>query len=79
MVNAAFNHKEWNRGADLLSPIGAPGWADYLDEAELLLAFRPDNCRRTAAAWKRLLSHRLEHLPKELADIISNNSVGMGP
>ena len=26
LVKEAFDHEEWNRGADLLSPIGAPGW-----------------------------------------------------
>ena len=70
VVTAAFDLGEWNRGADLLSPIGAPGWASYPDEPERLLAFRPDNCRGTAEAWNRLLSHRLEQLPQELADII---------
>ena len=70
IVKAGFDRGEWNRGADLLSPIGAPGWAAYPDEPERLLAFRPENCRRTAGAWQRLLSYRLEQLPQELADII---------
>ena len=29
MVRAAFDRGEWNTGADLLSPVGAPGWAAY--------------------------------------------------
>ena len=70
IVNAAFDAGDWGHGADLLSPVGAPGWADYPGEPERLLAFRADNCQGTAAAWKRLLSYRLEQLPQELADII---------
>ena len=70
MVKAAFDQGEWNRGADLLSPIGAPGWAAYPDEPERMLAFTPENCRGTAEAWRKLLWHRLEELPQELADLI---------
>ena len=70
IVQAAFDLGEWNRGAGLLSPVGALGWAAYPDEPERLLAFRPDTCRGTAEAWKRLLCYRLEQLPQELADII---------
>lgn len=70
MVNEAFDAGDWSTGADLLLPVGAPGWADYSGEPERLLAFRPDNCRGTAAAWNRLLDYRLEQLPEELGDII---------
>lgn len=70
LVNEAFDAGEWGTGADLLLPIGAPAWAAYPEEQERMLAFRPDNCRGTAAAWKRLLAHRLEQLPDELAEII---------
>ena len=70
LVNASFDAGEWSKGADLLLPIGAPGWAAYPGEPERLLAFRPDNCRGTAVAWKRLLAYRLEMLPQELVDII---------
>ena len=70
LVNAAFDCGEWNAGADLLSPVGAPGWAAYPDEPERMLAFRPGNCRGTADAWKRLLFYRLDQLPQELVDTI---------
>jgi hypothetical protein len=70
LVNAAFDVGDWGRGADLLLPVGAPGWLDYSDEPERMLAFRPENCRGTAAAWKRLLSYRLGQLPEELSTII---------
>ena len=70
MVNAAFDAGEWDVGANLLLPIGAPGWADYHGEPERLLAFRPDNCRGTSEAWLRLLSYRLDQLPIELSEII---------
>lgn len=56
--------------ANLLLPVGAPGWAAYADEPERLLAFGADNCRGTAAAWERLVSHRLEALLEELRAII---------
>ena len=69
-MNAAFDEGEWRAGANLLLPIGAPAWAAYPGEPERMLAFRPDNCRGTAAAWKRLLAHRLEQLPDELTEII---------
>ena len=74
LVNAAFEVGDWAGGANLLLPVGAPGWARYEDEPERLLAFRPDNCRRTAAAWRRLLSYRLTTLPEELATIIEERS-----
>ena len=70
MVGAAFDRGDWNEGADYLSPIGAPGWAAYPGEPDRLLAFRPDNCIGTAQAWKRLLSHRLDQLPEEIATIV---------
>ena len=70
-VNSAFNQGNWGRGADLLSPIGATGWADYPDEPERLLAFRPENCRGAATAWSKLLAYRMEQLPKDLADSIA--------
>ena len=74
LVNAAFEAGDWARGANLLLPVGAPGWAGYEDEPERLLAFRTDNCRGTAAAWRRLLSYRLTTLPEELATIIEKSS-----
>ena len=54
LVNAAFEAGDWAKGANLLLPVGAPGWASYGDDPERLLAFRPDNCRGTAAAWRSL-------------------------
>ena len=74
LVNAAFQAGDWARGANLLLPVGAPGWAGYEDEPERLLAFRTENCRGTAAAWRRLLSYRLTTLPEELATIIEEIS-----
>lgn len=74
LVFAAFAAGDWGTGANLLLPVGAPGWADYSGELERLLAFRPDNCRRAAKAWQRLRLHRLEQLPEELASIIRQRS-----
>ena len=74
MVDAAFDAGEWAKGANLLLPVGAPGWAAYADEPERLLAFGADNCRGTAAAWERLLSYRLESLPEELRAIIEEGA-----
>ncbi len=56
--------------ANLLLPVVAPGWAAYADEPERLLAFGADNCRGTAVAWERLVSHGLEALLEELRAII---------
>ena len=67
LINAAFAACQWEKGAALLSPIGAPGWAAYPGESERLLAWRSENCRGTAAAWERLKAHRLEQLPLELS------------
>ena len=69
LVNAAFDAGQWGPGADLLLPIGAPGWADYSDEPERLLAFSSDNRRATSAAWNRLLTYRRTQLPTELVAI----------
>ena len=74
LVNAAFEAGDWARGANLLLPVGAPGWARYEDEPDRLLAFRADNCRGTAAAWQRLFSYRLTTLPRGLATIIEERS-----
>lgn len=68
-VNAFFDAHEWATGANLLLPIGAPAWAAYKDEPQRLQAFRPDNCRGTAAAWERLLGYRLGQLPGELSAV----------
>ena len=67
LIKAAFDEGRWSEGAALLSPIGAPGWAAYPGETERLLAWRPENCRRTAAAWDHLKAYRLEQLPIELS------------
>ena len=75
LVNDAFEAGDWARGANLLLPVGAPSWARHEDEPERLLAFRADNCRGTATAWRRLLSYRLTTLPEELAAIIEERSV----
>ena len=71
LVYAAFDVGEWGKGANLLLPIGSPGWQANPGEPERLLAFRPDNCRGTALAWSRLLGYRLEQLPLELVAIIT--------
>ncbi|MXY45572.1 MAG: hypothetical protein F4Y44_01050 [Chloroflexi bacterium] len=67
LVHAAFDSGQWEKGAALLSPIGAPRWAAYPDETMRLLAWRPENCRGTAAAWERLKEYRLKQLPFELS------------
>ena len=74
MVNAAFDAGEWAKGANFLLPVAAPGWAAYEDEPERLLAFGEDNCRGTARAWERLLSHWLDALPEELRAIIEEGA-----
>ncbi len=74
LIFAAFDAGNWDTGANLLLPVGAPGWADYPGEPERLLAFSPDNCKVTAEAWRRLRQHRLEQIPEELASIIRQSS-----
>lgn len=69
-VERAFDEGDWVKGANLLLPIGAPGWAAYEDEPQRLLAFRNDNCKGVAHSWARLLHYRLEQLPEELREII---------
>lgn len=75
-VANAFDSGEWGLGADLLSPVGAPGWAAYPGEPQRLLAFRSANCIGTAEEWRRLATYRLGQLPEELADIIRRQSWG---
>lgn len=75
-VEVAFDSGEWGKGADLLLPVGAPGWAAYPGEPQRLLAFRPANCIGTAEAWRRLATYRLGQLPEELANIVSNENWG---
>ena len=70
LVCAAFDAGEWAKGANLLLPIGCPGWQSFPDEPERLLAFTPDNCVGAALAWNRLLGYRLEQLPDELTAVI---------
>ena len=70
IVEAALSVDDFRVANRLLYPIGAPSWASYDDEPERLLAFRPDNCRRTASAWKRIREYRLNTLPEELQKII---------
>ena len=67
LVHAAFDSDQWEVGAKLLSPIGAPSWADYPGETERMLAFRPENCMGVAVSWERLKAHRIEGLPHELS------------
>lgn len=71
LVNEAFDAGEWDKGRNLLLPIGAPGWAAYEDEPQRMLAFRADNCRRTAVAWRRLSAHALSVVPNDLKAIIN--------
>lgn len=59
----------WDRGFELLQPIGAPGWGSVEREAPLY-AWEPDNCARVSAAWICLRDHRLLELPDVIADII---------
>ena len=75
VVNAC-DSGEWGKGTDLLSPVGAPGWAAYPGEPQRLLAFRPGNCVGAAEAWRRLATYRLEQLPGELGDIVRRESWG---
>lgn len=70
MVEAALVGGDYRSASNLLFPIGSPKWVDYQDEPEHLLAFRPDNCRRTATVWEVLRLHRLTQLPEELQKII---------
>ena len=77
LVKAAFDAENWSKGADLLLPIGALGWADFPGESERLLAFRPNNCQGTAEAWYRLLIFRLGQLPVELAEIVRLSQWGI--
>ena len=69
-VGRAFDDGDWERGATGLFPIGAPGWQEFEDEPQRLLAFREDNCRGVALCWSRLLRYRLEQLPTELQECV---------
>ena len=68
-VESAFDEGEWDRGFELLQPIGAPGWGAVEGDAPLY-AWEPGNCARVSAAWIRLREHRLSELPDVIADII---------
>ena len=68
-VESAFEEGEWDRGFELLQPIGAPGWGAVERDAPLY-AWEPENCARVSAAWIRLRDHRLSELPDVIADII---------
>ena len=73
IVEAALSVGDYRIASNLLFPVGAPGWGAYPDEPERMLAFRPNNCRRTAAAWEKILQYRLTQLPEELQEIIRNS------
>ena len=68
-IEQAFDKGEWNRGARLLSPIGAPAWSSDR-EARPLYAWEPDNCRRVAEAWIRLRTCRVRQLPEDLQKLV---------
>jgi hypothetical protein len=70
LVDAALDAGDWRKAMNLLLPVGAPGWAAYEDEPGRMLAFRADNCRGTASAWKRLLPQIMAALPGELRAVI---------
>ena len=65
-IEKAFDEGEWERGARLLSAIGAPAWSADRDDDKPLYAWDPDNCRRTADAWIRLRAWRVAQLPIDL-------------
>ena len=65
-VDSAFDACDWNEGAGLLQPIGAPAWDRPAGPA--LFAWDHGNCVRTALAWRRLREYRLSCLPPLLQD-----------
>lgn len=68
-VDQAFDSGEWERGANLLAPIGVPVWsADRTDPP--LFAWEPKNCHRTAALWTRLREWRVTQLPADLRRLV---------
>ncbi len=68
-IENAFDEGEWEQGARLLSPIGAPAWSFDRDDERPLYAWDPDNCRRTAEAWIRLRAWRVTQLPVDLREL----------
>ena len=68
-VERALEKGEWDRGFELLQPIGAPAWGSRDDSARLY-AWEPENRARVSAAWIRLREQRLSELPDVIADII---------
>lgn len=68
-IEKAFDKGEWERGARLLSAIGAPKWSADRDDDKPLYAWDPDNCRRTAEAWIRLREWRVAQLPFDLQEL----------
>ena len=69
-IEAAFTAGEWEHGAQLLAPIGAPAWSMERDEESPLYAWDPNNCRRTAEAWKELRTWRVKQLPEDLQPLV---------
>lgn len=68
-VEREFDEGEWDKGFELLQPIGASAWGARGDSVPLY-AWEPENCARVSAAWIRLRDHRLSELPGVIADII---------
>ena len=68
-VEQALEAEDWDRGFDLLQPIGAPRWG-AADCSKPLYAWQPENCTRVSAAWVRLREQRLGELPGVIASII---------
>ncbi len=70
LIEQAFSAGDWEYGARLLAPIGAPGWSADRDDANPLYAWDSDNCRRTSEAWVRLREWRVTQLPSDLAELV---------
>ena len=71
-IERAFDSGDWQHGAELLAPIGAPQWSADRDNDTPLYAWDPNNCRRTAEAWVRLREWRVTQLPSDLRDLYAD-------
>ena len=78
-IEKAFDECEWNRGAKLLSAIGAPQWSMDRDNESPFYAWDPDNCRRTAEAWIRLREWRVKQLPVDLQKLVQLPDLATAP
>ena len=78
-IHQALDRGDWEGGAALLAPIGAPPWSADRDQENPLYAWERENCRRTAAAWARLREWRAAQLPPDLQSLVRLPELSVPP